>query len=65
MHYLMWMLKGHLEVKLSKDKELTLYYTVPQLPKLPIQFHRFTLWVKIPGSKKKRGNDLPYMNSEN
>lgn len=57
-HYLVWMLKGHLEVKLPKDEELTLYYTVPQLPELPIQFQWFTVWVKIPGSKKKRTSEL-------
>lgn len=65
-HYLVWMLKGHLEVKLPKDEELTLYYTVPQLPELPIQLQWFTVWVKIPGlKKKKRTSELLCIELEN
>lgn len=58
------MLKGHLKVQLSKDEELTLHNTVPQLPELPIQFQWFTIRVKIPGSKKKNTSELIYMDSE-
>lgn len=65
MHYPVWMLKGHLEVKLPKDEELTLYDTVPQLPELPIQFQCFTVWVKVPGLKRNRDSELLCKDFEN
>lgn len=46
-HYLMWMLEGHMEVKLSEDEEFTLYYTISQLPELLIQLHWITSWTEI------------------
>lgn len=46
-HYLMRMLKGHMEVELSENEEFTLDYTISQLPEFLIQLHWIASWPEI------------------
>lgn len=51
--HLVRVLKGHVEVELPQDEQLTLHHAVPQVPELLVTFQRGAAGLEIPAGEQR------------